>query len=76
MYSNKGFKTLNQAQLLNDSIYYPDASDGQQWLIYYISKPLIGTHQPAPIVPAVISDAPSKERRRLLEEASGSTTTT
>ena len=71
VYSNKGFKTLNQAQLLQDTIYYPDASDGQQWLVYYISRPLIGAYQPTPIIPAVISDEPSKERRKLLAEASG-----
>ncbi|KAI7395279.1 hypothetical protein KC328_g5787 [Hortaea werneckii] len=72
-YSNKGFKTLNQAQLLQDAIYYPDAADGQQWLIYYISRPLVGSYQPTPVVPAVISDEPSKERRRLLAEASDTT---
>ncbi|USW46799.1 Putative VPS9 domain, ankyrin repeat-containing domain superfamily, PX domain superfamily [Septoria linicola] len=71
VYSNKGFKTLNQAQLLGDAIYYPDAADGQQWLVYYISRPLIGTYQPTPIIPAVISDAPSVERKKVLAEASG-----
>lgn len=70
VYSNKGFKTLSQAQLLGDAIFYPDSHDGQQWLVYYISRPLIGTYQATPIVPAVISDEPSKERRRLLAEAS------
>ncbi|KAK3700955.1 hypothetical protein LTR37_015661 [Vermiconidia calcicola] len=72
VYSNKGFKTLNQAQLLQDIIYYPDVADGQQWLVYYISRPLMGSFQPTPVLPAVISDEPSKERRRLLAEASGS----
>ena len=72
VYSNKGFKTLNQAQLLQDAIYYPDVTDGQQWLVYYISRPLMGSFQAAPVVPAVISDEPSKERRKLLAEASGS----
>ncbi|PPJ54203.1 hypothetical protein CBER1_01068 [Cercospora berteroae] len=71
VYSNKGFKTLNQAQLLSDAIYYPDAADGQQWLVYFISRPLMGTYQATPIVPAVISDAPSKERKSVLAEASG-----
>ncbi len=71
VYSNKGFKTLNQAQLLQDFIYYPDVSDGQQWLVYYISRPLIGSYQATPVIPAVISDEPSKERRKLLAEASG-----
>ena len=70
VYSNKGFKTLNQAQLLQDAIYYPDVADGQQWLVYYISRPLMGSYQPTPVIPAVISDEPSKERNRLLAEAS------
>lgn len=74
VYSNKGFKTLNQAQLLQDAIYYPDAADGQQWLVYYISRPLIGSYQPTPIVPAVISDEPSKERKKLLAEVSDTAT--
>ncbi|KAI9775849.1 MAG: hypothetical protein M1835_005673 [Candelina submexicana] len=54
VYSNKGFKTLNQAQLLNDVIYYPDILDAQQWLIYYISKPLIGSVEAVSIIPATI----------------------
>lgn len=74
VYSNKGFKTLNQAQLLQDFIYYPDTADGQQWLVYFISRPLIGSYQATPVVPAVISDEPSKERRKLLTEASSSAT--
>ncbi|KAF2722738.1 hypothetical protein K431DRAFT_337864 [Polychaeton citri CBS 116435] len=75
VYSNKGFRSLNQAQLLQDAIYYPDASDGQQWLVYYISRPLLGSYQPAPIMPAVISDVPSQERKRLLLEASAEAST-
>jgi ankyrin repeat protein len=74
VYSNKGFKTLNQAQLLGDTIYYPDTSDGQQWLVYYISRPLIGSIQSTVPIPAVISDEPSKERRRVLAEATDTTT--
>jgi len=70
VYSNKGFRTLNQAQILHDTIYYPDVADGQQWQVYYISRPLVGVPQPTPIVPAVISDEPSKERKRVLAEAS------
>lgn len=68
VYSNKGFKTLNQAHLIGDTIYYPDAPDGQQWLVYYISKPLLGALQNTPIKPAIISDEPSKERKRVLAE--------
>ncbi|GME60086.1 Vps9 domain-containing protein [Neofusicoccum parvum] len=40
--ANGRFKSLNQAQLLNDVIYYPDSFDAQPWLVYYISRPLIG----------------------------------
>lgn len=74
VYSNKGFRTLNQAQLLVDAIFYPDAPDGQQWLVYYISRPLLGSYHATPIVPAIISDEPSKERRRLLAEATADAT--
>ena len=41
-----GFRNLNQAQLLTDVLYYHDSLDAQQWLVYYISKPLIGTLEP------------------------------
>ena len=37
---------MNQAQLLQDVLFYPDAPNAQQWLIYYISKPLVGTPEP------------------------------
>lgn len=57
VYSNKGFKTLNQAQLLNDAIFYPDIPDGQQWLVYYVSKPLIGSFESTRLVPASIKNA-------------------
>ena len=70
VYSNKGFKSLNQAMLLQDAIYYPDTQTGEQWLVYYISRPLLGSFQPTPILPAIISDEPSKELRKLLTEAS------
>lgn len=52
-----GFKSLNQAQLLNDSIFIPDAPDAQQWLVYHISKPMIGSYEPIRINPATIKDA-------------------
>ncbi|KAF2639857.1 hypothetical protein P280DRAFT_454012 [Massarina eburnea CBS 473.64] len=57
VYSNKaGFKTLNQAQLLNDIIFYPDTFEPQPWLVYFISKPLIGTYEATSIIPASIPD--------------------
>jgi len=61
VYSNKGFKTLNQAQLLNDAIYYPESKDNSQWLIYYISRPLVGNYQPISIIPAVLKTNPERE---------------
>lgn len=70
IYSNKGFKTLNQAQLLTDTIFYPDTFDAQPWLVYYISKPLIGTWEPASIIPATIE--PKKEVKATQATASGS----
>ncbi|KAF1968395.1 hypothetical protein BU23DRAFT_541385 [Bimuria novae-zelandiae CBS 107.79] len=56
IYSNKGFKTLNQAQLLNDIIFFPDTFEPQPWLVYFISRPLIGTYDATPIIPASIPD--------------------
>jgi ankyrin repeat protein len=54
VYTNKGFKQLTQAQILQDALYYSTGSDMQQWLIYYISKPLTGSYEPAPIPHAVL----------------------
>ncbi|KAF2148684.1 hypothetical protein K461DRAFT_261420 [Myriangium duriaei CBS 260.36] len=62
VYSNKGFKSLNQAQLLNDTIFYPDTSDNQQWIVYYISKPLIGSIEPVTIHPAMLTTREERER--------------
>ncbi|PSN73051.1 hypothetical protein BS50DRAFT_542377 [Corynespora cassiicola Philippines] len=65
VYSNKGFKTLNQAQLLNDIIFYPDAFDAQPWLVYFITRPLIGTYEATPIItaslPAPGHNVPTKQ---------------
>ncbi|KAI5296956.1 40S ribosomal protein S4, partial [Ascosphaera pollenicola] len=45
------------AQLLSDVLYYHPNNEIQPWLIYYISKPLLGTYEPARIVPAVVPTA-------------------
>jgi ankyrin repeat protein len=47
-----GFKSLNQAQLLTDVLYYASNNDTQQWLIYYISRPLVGSYEPINVSPA------------------------
>ncbi|KAL2011680.1 hypothetical protein VTN00DRAFT_4398 [Thermoascus crustaceus] len=54
VYSNKGFKTLSQAQLLSDALYYAPNNETQPWLIYYISRPLIGSFDPGKITPAAV----------------------
>ncbi|KAL4942281.1 hypothetical protein BDV06DRAFT_165345 [Aspergillus oleicola] len=54
IYSNKGFKSLSQAQLLSDALYYAPNSDSQPWLIYFISRPLVGSFEPAKITPAIV----------------------
>ncbi|MCJ1354323.1 MAG: hypothetical protein MMC33_004311 [Icmadophila ericetorum] len=54
VYSNKGFRNLNQAQLLTDSLYYNDSLDAAHWLIYYISRPLVGSIEPIKITPATL----------------------
>ncbi|KAG5984634.1 hypothetical protein E4U55_003967 [Claviceps digitariae] len=54
VYSNKGFKSLSQAQLLSDVIWYPDVFEPRQWLLYFISKPLVGTWEEIKIPPAVL----------------------
>lgn len=55
VYSNKGFKSLVQAQLLSDTLWYPDSLEPRQWLVYYISRPLLGICEEIKIVPAVLS---------------------
>ncbi|GAB1196262.1 hypothetical protein APSETT444_005531 [Aspergillus pseudonomiae] len=54
VYSNKGFKSLTQAQLLSDALYYTPSNGSQPWLIYYISRPLIGSFEPGKIISAVV----------------------
>jgi ankyrin repeat protein len=42
-------------QLLNDIIYHPDSFESQPWLVYFISKPLIGTTETVKIIPASLA---------------------
>ncbi|TPX20423.1 hypothetical protein DIZ76_016311 [Coccidioides immitis] len=55
-----GFKNLNQAILLSDILYYVPGSESQPWLIYYISKPLLGIYDPGGIVQAAVPGFPSQ----------------
>ena len=63
-----GFKNLNQAQLLSDALYYPNSLDAQQWLIYYISRPLIGSLEPIKITPAILPDIYNRAKRSSNDE--------
>ncbi|EXJ85902.1 hypothetical protein A1O1_06271 [Capronia coronata CBS 617.96] len=56
VYTNKGFKQLTQATLLTDLLYYSPGHDMQQWLVYYISKPLTGLFEPVPFKPAIFGE--------------------
>ncbi|KAG9253490.1 uncharacterized protein F5Z01DRAFT_657325 [Emericellopsis atlantica] len=67
VYSNKGFKSLAQAQVLSDNTYYPDVFEPRQWLLYFISKPLVGTWEEVKIIPAVLSSG--TRQRRASEQA-------
>ncbi|KAI0550669.1 hypothetical protein F4679DRAFT_200662 [Xylaria curta] len=56
IYSNKGFKTLSQSQLLTDAIWYADSIEPRQWLIYYISRPLVGIWEEVEIPRAIFTE--------------------
>ena len=63
VYSNKGFRSLTQAQIQGDVLYHHGA-DSQQWLMYYISRPLIGIYEAINVWPAIIGkpyEAPKEE---------------
>ncbi|KAI1436128.1 hypothetical protein GGR50DRAFT_702161 [Xylaria sp. CBS 124048] len=55
-YPHKGFKTTLQCQLLTDVIWYADTNEPRQWLIYYISRPLIGTWEDIEIPRAIFTE--------------------
>jgi len=60
-----GFRNLNQVQLLHDTLYYPDVSEPQQWLIYMISKPLIGSLEYVPTIPPYLREKTAKADQQL-----------
>ncbi|KAI8630614.1 hypothetical protein F5Y19DRAFT_51926 [Xylariaceae sp. FL1651] len=62
VYSNKGFKTLAQSQLLTDAIWHADTIEPRQWLIYYISRPLVGTWEEIEIPRAVFTLGMAKKQ--------------
>jgi hypothetical protein len=72
-----GFKTLNQAQILADTLWYPDSLEPTQWLVYYITRPLLGIYEEVKIEPAMLSPGSTDVKLALLtlsiqEESPGS----
>ncbi|KAK3984821.1 hypothetical protein QBC44DRAFT_387214 [Cladorrhinum sp. PSN332] len=74
VYTNKGFKTLGQANLLQDVIWYPDTLDPRSFLVYFISRPLVGSWEEVSIIPAVLPpppiDGPGRLQKALSEAVS------
>ncbi|KAI5868229.1 VPS9 domain-containing protein [Durotheca rogersii] len=66
IFTNKGFKTLAQTQLLADSVWYADNIEPRQWLIYYILRPMVGVWEEIEIPRAIFTEGMAK---RKLEEA-------
>ncbi|KAL7627883.1 hypothetical protein AAE478_002078 [Parahypoxylon ruwenzoriense] len=62
VFTNKGFKTLAQAQLLNDSIWYADNIEPRQWLIYYVSRPLVGIWEEIEVPRAIFTEGMAKKK--------------
>lgn len=67
-----GFRSLNQAQLLNDTLFYPDISDAQQWLIYFVSRPLIGSLEHISTIPPHLRDRTEVDALKSRPSASSS----
>jgi len=63
IFTNKGFRILAQTQLLGDSLWYGDTIEPRQWLIYYISRPLVGTWDEITIEPAIYSVGMAKRKQ-------------
>ncbi|KAI0142747.1 hypothetical protein GGR57DRAFT_377265 [Xylariaceae sp. FL1272] len=60
--SSKGFKNLTQSQLLTDAIWHADTTEPRQWLIYYISRPLIGTWEEIEVPRAIFIEGMAKKQ--------------
>ncbi|KAI0521235.1 hypothetical protein F5B22DRAFT_634644 [Xylaria bambusicola] len=69
VYSNKGFKTHTQSQLLSDTIWHADTIEPRQWLIYFISRPLVGTWEEIEIPRAVFTEGMAKRQAAEAKQA-------
>lgn len=57
VYTNQGFKTLIQAQIVSDVVYLASTHDNRRWQVYYIARPLLGVFAPDSIIPASVARA-------------------
>ena len=73
-FASPGFKSFTQTQLLSDVLYYSSGKDSSRpWLVYYVSRPLIGTFEPAKVTPAILPGSlPRKEKDEEAEEKKSS----
>ena len=71
-----GFKTLNQAQLLSDALYYASGNDSQAWLIYYVSRPLLGSFELVKVIPAALPGRSAVTNDVKVDEERGGNSTT
>ncbi|KAI1423337.1 hypothetical protein F5Y12DRAFT_786079 [Xylaria sp. FL1777] len=69
VYSNKGFKTHTQSQLLTDTIWHADTIEPRQWLIYFISRPLVGTWEEVEIPRAVFTEGMASRQAAAAKQA-------
>ncbi|PHH80850.1 hypothetical protein CDD80_6409 [Ophiocordyceps camponoti-rufipedis] len=69
VFTNKGFKTLAQAQILSDATWYPDVLEPRQWLLYFVSKPLVGTWEEVKLSPAVLVHGIKDKEMKALEQS-------
>ncbi|PFH57924.1 hypothetical protein XA68_14413 [Ophiocordyceps unilateralis] len=68
IFTGKGFKTLAQAQILSDATWYPDVLEPRQWLLYFVSRPLVGTWEEVKLSPAVLVHGVRDREMRALEQ--------
>lgn len=50
---------------MSDTLWYPDSLEPRQWLVYYISRPLLGIYEEINLVPAVLPMAMTNDRPSL-----------
>ncbi|KAI1330795.1 VPS9 domain-containing protein [Xylariaceae sp. FL0255] len=62
VYSSKGFRNQAQSQLLTDAIWHADTIEPRQWLIYYITRPLVGTWEDIAVPTAIFTQGMAQKQ--------------